>query len=225
MRTSVCGVFAAMVLCALGAAGATAASADPPPPVHEDKTIALTKVVTEIPAGKITVTLGKGYFCGVTNSATSNGARGFYNIASVQSAFRQEMRAAGLKPDEAGENLFEPQGSTSAADFSLGGVIVDQAAHVCIPNASGAAAVNAKGDETLTIDWQVYSPAQNQVVGHFRTTASYEIKEPTPGGVALISNGVFAANVRQLAAMPGFRAILLGSGAGRPRPRARRRSC
>ena len=209
MRTSVFGVWAATVLCALGAAGATSAAADPPP--ANAKSIALTKVVMEIPAGKITGTAGKGYFCSVAATATSNGARSDYAVAPVQAAFRQEMRDAGLKADDAGENLFEPQGSATAADFSLGGVIVDRNLSICIPNPTGAGAATAKGDESMTIDWQVYSRIQNQVVGRFRTTASFSIKEAVPGGGPLLNNGMFAASIRQLAAMPDFRAILLGT--------------
>ena len=82
----------AMVLCAFEAQGATAFADPPPSSGHDAKTIALTKVVTEIPAGKITGTLGKGFFCSVAATATSNGARSDYNIATVQSAFRRNSR-------------------------------------------------------------------------------------------------------------------------------------
>jgi len=203
----------AMVLCAFEAQGATAFADPPPTAAHEAKTIALTKVVTEIPVGKITGTLGKGFFCSVAVTATSNGARSDYNIATVQSAFRQELKAAGLKADDTAENLFEPQNTATASEFSLGGVIADRTLTLCIPNPTGATASTAKGEESLTIDWQVYSRVQNQVVGRFRTTASFSIKEPTPGGGVLINNGVFSASIRQLAAMPDFRAILLAKDA------------
>ena len=147
-------------------------------------------------------------FCTTTTTQTWSGARAEYGIAAVQGAFREEMKKAGLKTDDSSENLFEPQGAATAAEYSLGGVIRDADVRSCSPNTAEAA--KAKGEETMAIDWQLFSRVQNQVVGRFQTNATFELKDPTPGGVALLNNGVFAANVRSLAAMPAFRDAVSG---------------
>ncbi len=206
---SVSTVLAAIaLLCAFDASHATDAPAAP----AEPKAVALTRVVVEVPAGRLTGTLQKGFFCATAATSTSNGAKSEFNVATVQSAFRKEMHDAGLKTDDSSENLFEPQASGTGADFSLGGVISDRSFRICIPNPSGADAAKAKGEDSMTIDWQLFSRALNQVVGRYRTSATFEIKEPTTGGAALIINGVFAANVHQLAANPQFREALSGGG-------------
>jgi len=208
MRIVLSGLAAIALLCAFGVAHAT----DAPPAPAEPKAVALTRMVVEVPAGRLIGTVQKGFFCTTAATSTSNGAKAEFNVAPVQSAFRQEMHDAGLKTDDSGENLFEPQASGTGADFSLGGVISDRSFRICLPNTSGPDMAKAKGEESMTIDWQLYSRALNQVVGRYRTSATFEIKEPTTGGAALIINGVFAANVRQLAANPEFRAALSGGG-------------
>jgi S1-C subfamily serine protease len=185
-----------------------------PPASPEPKAVALTRVVVELPVGKVFIHVQRGMFCTTATTQTWSGARTEYGVAAVQGAFRQEMKNAGLKTDDSSENLFEPQGTATAAEYSLGGVIRDADVTSCSPNTAEAA--KAKGQETMAIDWQLFSRVQNQVVGRFQTSATFELKDPTPGGIALLNNGVFAANVRALAAMPAFRDAVSGRYAAPP---------
>jgi S1-C subfamily serine protease len=169
-------------------------------------------MVVKLPVGKVYSVVQQGIFCATTRALTWNGGQSNLAIAPVQDTFRSELIAGGLKPEGDPNNLFESD--TTSAEFAVAGMIVDYDEQTCAPNTSPAQVSSIKGRQSMTIDWQIYSRLQKQIVGTAHTTGSAELTEPTAGGAAILLNRAFAENVRQLVRSPVLRATLAGAPLG-----------
>jgi len=202
-------IFAAAVSCATLASVADAQGVTTPP-AGPAKTVALARVVVKLPPGTQWAVLQKGVFCNVASSATSDGSQTEFKVASIQDTFRHEFRAAGLHPEEEA-SLFDPAGA-SPAEYALAGIITLEKITICVPDATPANANRVRGDATATIEWQLYSRLEKQVVAKAVTTAGYSTHDVVDGGLPTIFNNMFAANFKLLAQDPGVRKALNGAG-------------
>jgi serine protease Do len=191
-------------------AAVAAAPAAPAAPAGPAKTVALTRIVVKLPAGTQWAILQRGVFCNVASSATSDGSQTEFKVASVQDTFRHEFNAAGLHPEEEA-SLFDPAGA-SPSEYALAGVIVSERMNICIPDSTPANANRVKGDATTTIEWQLYSRLEKQVVAKATTTGGYKTSDVVDGGLPTFFNSMFAANFKMLAQDPGIRKALNGAG-------------
>jgi len=164
----------------------------------------------KLPPGTQWAVVQKGIFCSLANSATANGAEAEFKVATVMDAFRSEFSSAGLHP-EAEASLFDPT-SVSPSEYALGGVITLEKLTLCIPDSTPANANRVKGDATVTVEWQLYSRLEKQVVAKTVITAGYSSKEVVDGGAAAFINKLFTANFKLLAQDPAIRKALNGAG-------------
>jgi S1-C subfamily serine protease len=186
---------------------ARCADSTPSPPA---KTVALARLVVKLPPGTQWAILQKGMFCTAGGAITANGGQSEMKVAAVMDAFRSEFKAAGLHPEEEA-SLFDPAGA-SPSEYALAGVITDQKFVLCAPDASPTGVNKMKGDASMTIDWQLYSRLEKQVVARVHTTGSFSSREIVTGGAPMFENKVFSENVKQLAADPALRKVLSGAG-------------
>jgi S1-C subfamily serine protease len=198
-----------IVVAAAIAAGSGASAQSPSSsPADKPRTVQLTRIVVKLQPGQQWLTLNKGMFCGNPTIQTWSGGQTEFRVATVIDTFREHMTKAGLAPEQE-PSLFEPT-AASPSEYALAGVITEQNIRVCAPDASVQGMNNLKGDATLTIDWQLYSRVEKQVVANARTSASYSAKDPETGGLTGLMNKVFALNFDQLAANPAIRKALSG---------------
>jgi serine protease Do len=122
--------------------------------------------------------------------------------------FKAALQGDGYKvvtPSE--DNLFDHE--SGSADLEVAAVITDVHVEGCI---SSGDLVNergtVKGDGSMSVDWQVYSPINKQVVARLTTSGSSRLEEGVPGGVDRLVVASFAANARQLASNADFRAAM-----------------
>ncbi|MES2472216.1 MAG: trypsin-like peptidase domain-containing protein [Pseudomonadota bacterium] len=67
---------------------------------------------------------------------------------------------------------------------------------------------DARGDGSMKVDWQVYSPLKKQVVARVSTNGAIKLDSTVAGGVAQLITGSFASNARELASSAEFRAAV-----------------
>jgi len=194
-------------LCAVSAVAAW--GGDPPAPAPA-KIVALTRIVVKLPPGIQWAVLQKGVFCNVATAATSDGSQSDFKVASVLDTFRHEFNSAGLHPEEEA-SLFDPA-SASPAEYALAGVITSEKITICVPDAAPANANRVKGEASATIEWQLYSRLEKQVVAKAETSGAFSSKDIIDGGLPIFINKMFAANFKMLAQDPGIRKALNGAG-------------
>ena len=208
-------------LAALGAGSASAAapapapaptpvaSAPAPAPAQEVKPVAFTRLAVKLAVGQPWDVEQGGLFCAVTRSQVWPGGQVDFPILTLQDPFRAQFQAAGLKTEGDPNNLFEA--APASADYAVAGVIVDMHERLCRPHPTPAEVNNANGEISMTIDWQVYSRLQKQVVATVHTTGHAELKDATPGGAQILVVNAFSENVKQLAAAADLRRVLAGA--------------
>jgi S1-C subfamily serine protease len=190
-------------------APAPAASAPAPAAPAEVKPVAFTRLAVRLAVGQPWDVEQGGMFCAVTRSQVWPGGQVDFPILTLKDPFRAQFLAAGLKTEGDPNNLFET--SPASADYAVAGVIVDMHQRVCRPRTTPAEVNNANGEVSMTIDWQVYSRLQKQVVATVHTVGRAELKDPTPGGVQILMVDAFSENVKQLADAADLRKVLAGA--------------
>ena len=189
---------------------ALALAQTPAPPKVEDKprTVQLSRLVTKLPPGTQWLVLQRGMFCVTNTTQTWSGGESEFKVGPVLDTFRDEMTKAGLAPEQEA-SLFDPS-AVSPSEFALAGLITDESVKVCAPDGSPQGLNNLKGEISMSIDWQLYSRVEKQVVAKVHTTGKFIAHDPTPGGAPKLINDVFAENVKALATDPAIRAALAG---------------
>jgi serine protease Do len=118
------------------------------------------------------------------------------------------LEKAGYKVITPGEdNLFDPE--AASADYEAAAVITSIKINGCIaalPPFNSASKI--RGDASMTIDWQIYSPIKKQVVAHVSTTGTAHLANSVPGGRQRLILESFTDNTTALAANADFRAAM-----------------
>ena len=173
-------------------------------------TVKLTTVLMALPAGTPWLFLRTGSLCIKDNIVrTATGGRDPQDLPPYSAAFKTEVERAGYKTVASGENLFDPE--SGAADYQVAAVITDAHFVACLSRGGLLSPGNlgdARGDGSMKIDWQIYSPLKKQVVAHVSTVGAVKLEDMVPGGAARLILDAFASNVRELASNADFRAAL-----------------
>lgn len=199
-----------------GAAVASAAASQPVTPsasaparTSSGPTVALMKVVSRLQPGARWATIGVGFFCNTRKMLDWSGDAGAWKPQTFRPAFRDEMHRAGVRTLGDSLDLFATESdNVSEPDYAVGALIGSMDLHVCYPNPDGRSLDKAKGDGSMSMEWQIYSRLQHQVVARIETSATFKERTAVQGGLMHLLSGVFAENAKQLAASPEFRKLV-----------------
>lgn len=182
----------------------------PSPDSSAQNSVKLTTVLMALPAGTPWLSLRLGLLCGQDDAVrTATGSREPQDLPPYSAAFKTELEGAGYKVVSAEEDLFERE--PNAADYHVAAVVTNARLIACVSDGHILRTGNrgdARGDGTMTIDWQVYSPLKKQVVARLTTNGTVKIERTVAGGVAQLVTGAFASNARELASSADFRAAV-----------------
>ena len=199
--------FAMMALSWLLAGGMAQAQQDST--AQPQRSVKLTKVIADIPVGTPYLSLRYGALCVVPAvHRTWVEAREAQKISPYYAPFRTELEQAGFKVVIPGEdNLFDSE--SGSADYEAAAVITDEHVEGCISKGSiFSEGGKIRGEGSMTIDWQIFSPIEKRVVAHVHTTGTSRLEESELGGLQKLVVASFGANARQLAADADFRAAM-----------------
>jgi len=120
-------------------------------------------------------------------------------LASFSGTFKVALQSAGYKVVTPGEdNLFD--GEARSADLEVAAVITSVLVTGCVSEGDPLGERGGvKGGSLMSVDWQVYSPINKQVVAHLSTSASATLDQSITGGVDLLISRAFETNARRLA--------------------------
>jgi serine protease Do len=169
----------------------------------------LVAVIAGLPAGTPWLSLRPGGLCiAAPLTKTWTEGRAPQSVPVYAPAFKTELEKAGYRVITPGEdNLFDPQ--AASADYETAAVITGIKIDGCISVRSAFSAGGAiRGDSSMTIDWQIYSPIKKQVVAHLSTTGTAHLADSIPGGEQRLLVDSFAANAAALASNADFRAAI-----------------
>ena len=164
-----------------------------------------------MPPETVWVSLGFGFCIGAPYKKAWTKGRERQPVSLYAPAFKAGLEKAGYKVVTPGEdNLFEAE--AASADYEAGAVITNIKIDGCIaavPPFNSASPV--RGDASMTIDWQIYSPINKQVVARVSTTGKAHLANSIPGGEQRLALDSFADNAAALAANGDFRAAMTAS--------------
>ncbi len=176
-------------------------------------TVKLSRVFMALPAGAPWLSLRVGNLLCIDSPTTKTwpGGRIEQDISPYSVPFKAEMQRAGYDVVTPGEdNLFDRE--SGSADYEAAAVITDAHIEGCVGDgAYFTDKGSVRGDATMTIDWQLYSPIRRQVVAHVTTSGQARLDKSVLGGVQRLIIESFAGNVRELASNQDFRAALSGA--------------
>ena len=178
--------------------------------------VKLTGVVLAMPAGTKYMNAKDGLWCLTPiGSQTSNGAREALALGPYTTIFNQEVGGAGYQVVAAEDNLFGQE--DGASDYQVAAVVADLRLDMCIYTSGGYGIVagDARGDGSMTINWQVYSPLKKEVVAHITTSGTAKLEKSIAGAATRLTLDAFASNVHALATNADFRTAM---NAAKPAP-------
>ena len=192
------------------ASAQTAQDASVAPDPSAQNSVKLVGVILALPAGTPWLSLKRGallcIYDGVTR--TSTGERAPQDPSAYAPSFKRELEHEGYKVVTPGEdNLFDPE--AGASDYQLAAVISDARVEGCISDGSYFSEKGSiRGNSSMKIDWQLYSPIKKQVIARISTSGSAKLDSSVPGGHQRLLVESFASNVRELTAKAEFRAAM-----------------
>jgi S1-C subfamily serine protease len=137
-----------------------------------------------------------------------NKAAGFDSFERI---FREELKDAGFRNGSDPTNLFEEQ---RGSDIQVGALVTGLRLKTC----SYITLVNTivSGSAAMDVEWQIYSVSQAKVLARITTHGGLQLKEGRyvegqGPDITPLLRGVFADNVRRLAADDQFRKIVLSA--------------
>jgi S1-C subfamily serine protease len=186
------------------------ASATPAEPVAQSS-MKLAAVIVALQVGTPWISLKTASFCGgAPITRTWSTGRTPQAVSIYAPAFKTEMEKAGYKVVTPGEdNLFDPE--SASADYEAAAVITDARIDGCVSNGgilTGGHRGDIKGDSSMKIDWQIYSPIQKRVVAHVSTVSAVHLDRFVTGGEQRLLLDSFADNVAALASNVDFRVAM-----------------
>jgi hypothetical protein len=211
MKLSAASALAWALICgsAFGQTAQDTSTATPAPAAQSS--VKLRTVIAALPAGTPWLSLRAGNFC-ISDPyiETWKAGRAPQPVSFYMPAFKTELEKAGYKVVTPGEdNLFDPE--AASADYEAAAVITDEHIDGCMSKGGLLAKGNPgdiRGDSSMKIDWQIYSPIKKQVVAHVSTTGAAHLDQSTSGGQQRLLADSFAQNVAALALNADFRAAM-----------------
>jgi S1-C subfamily serine protease len=185
-------------------------SAAPDTSAASPSSVKLTTVIWALPAGTPWLSLKHGGLICIYNPYTesASGERQKQDPSAYAPPFKTELERAGYKVVTAGEeNLFDAAASSS--DYQAAAVITDARIDGCVSlGGLSSDRGSVRGDSSMKIDWQVYSPIKRQVVARASTSGTAKLSSSVQGGYQRLIVEAFASNVRALAENAEFRSAL-----------------
>ena len=196
-----------------GGSGVPLAQATPDTTATESgsqNTLKLTTVLMALPVGTPWLHLRLSVTClGDSDVRRATGGREPQDLPPYSSAFKTEFERAGFKV-VADDDLFNRE-SSEAADYQVAAVITDAQVIACVSSGgllSPGKKGDAKGNGSMKVDWQVYSPLRKEVVARVSTSGAINLEKTVSDGMTQLILGAFADNVRALAANAEFRTAM-----------------
>jgi hypothetical protein len=170
------------------------------------KTFAYEKTVLRTTPGTSTMTIQVGLTCVPRAEAVTSQDNYSETSTILQDAIRQEFERAGYSTVgmAPGGALFT---DNRAADYRIAAVVTRPKMNVCVPLAAYSKD-EGYGEASLTIEWQIYSNAQNAVVFTSQQKGYVKIESSVPRPIGALWSGAYASAVRGLLADPGFIALV-----------------
>ena len=196
--------FLCLACCSALAQTASDSGRVPKPPI-----IKLTAVMLQISAGTPWYTARIGLLCNTDYAIRrGTGSREPQELRPYATIFKNEMTNAGYQAT-LDDDLFDRE-DIKAADYQVGAIITDAHFTACMSdgNVFTGQAGSARGDGSMKVEWQVYSPVRKEVLARIDTSGDAKVPNTVPDGVSLLTGQAFAANVRALIATPEFRAAI-----------------
>lgn len=210
--------FAVGLVLALALAGPCAAETfqlDVPPPAvvapldagASVAPITFARIAANIPDGKVFAKFLKPLPCLTPAIARADelhwrSKMNQFASSDFEGIFRDELAKAGFKVSGDPNNLFQSGDETT--DLQVGALITDFQVRGCYP---------ASGSGVVEVEWQVYSTTADKVLARFPTRGGVRGEKADQPGELLVAllHKSFAENVRQLAADPRFRRLVLNA--------------
>ena len=170
------------------------------------KTFAYEKTVLRATPGTSVMTIQVGLTC-VPRAETVTSQDNYTETSNIlQDAVRQEFERAGyttvgMAP---GGAVFT---DNRVADYRIAAIVTRPKMNVCVPLAQYSKD-EGYGEASLTIEWQIYSNAQNAVVFTSQQKGYAKIDSSVPRPIGALWGQAYASAVRGLLADPGFIALV-----------------
>lgn len=172
--------------------------------------VKLAKVLMALPAGAPWLSLHIDSVLCIYNPVNRSwpGGRVAQAVSPYLVPFKEEMQRAGYKAITAGEdNLFDTE--AGSADYEIAAVITDAHFEGCMSHGEYfTESGSVRGNGSMKIDWQLYSPIKKQIVARVSTNGTAKLDKSVQGGVQRLITEAFAGNVRELSANADFRAAM-----------------
>lgn len=173
------------------------------------KPVQFRKIVAKLNRGQNIGAIEGGLLCVPQGDLTWRGGRATVSDEEFTDTFREELRKANY-PIVGDPNALFDDPSTWRAEILVAGLITTIKANICFPYAGFGNYGTASGEVFLTVDWQIYSRLDRQVIYKVSTSGSAKTKSSGTGGIDAFYNA-FAQATRGLLADQQFHAIIAGN--------------
>jgi serine protease Do len=178
----------------------------------------LTGLVFAMATGSPYINAKDGLYCiAPVFNQTYNGVRQTASLGAFIGVFKSEIEGAGYRAISEEDNLFGQE--DGASDYQVAAVVTELHYNLCVYTSSqavfGHTMGEARGDVSMTIEWQVYSPLKKQVVARITTSGTAKLEKSVPDAVTQLGVNAFGVNAHALAANAEFLAAM---NATRPAP-------
>jgi hypothetical protein len=171
----------------------------------------LNRILVRLPREQSGYKVQFGWFCepGIDRGWPLGQLPVSYN--DLAEAFNGELGKHQYKVVGLPESVFD---SGQRAELQVGGIVNRLEANFCFPF-SGRPTLDVgitdriKGNIFMQVTWEVYSVSQSKVVFTTTTQGAFKAEEAVRGGVPGMLVRAFSANLRNLAADPGFHGVVL----------------
>jgi len=173
------------------------------PSGQKAKPVQLKRVMVKIKRGTVIGSWQEGLICLLGGEIKWKGGQFFFDIAELDSVFRDEFESANYTVVGEPDALFDDP-SAWKAEYLIGAIVTDIDVSIC------GSIAGVKGQIYLEVNWQVYSRLDRKVVFKTTTEGSYEIAEFSDETYDdLVLNG-FGTAIQNLLADEKFYALVAG---------------
>jgi serine protease Do len=171
--------------------------------------VSLTRLAGDIPTGAIWLQEDEApYFlvpCVVAGKTVrwTESDNKIESLEAFDRIFRDEFKKLGFKTGGDPTNLFEDQ---KTAGLQIGALIKALRVKTC--KTANLLEILVSGSGVMDVEWQIYSVTEARVLARVTTEGGFAVKPRKDFDPFLLVGGVFAENVRRLAADPEFRRIV-----------------
>lgn len=206
----IAGLFAANTAAAAELTSAASAQESGPPAIFADsppaRPLSLKRTLFKLKEGEVWEHWGSPIACDVLFREIRWEAGKFDGDADrLGAVFDEELTKAGLKSSES-TNLFGRDSPSES--LVLGAVIKDMNVRICGLWNDSATEFMYRGSSNMTVEWQVYDPIRQEVIGRVETTAAYEDRHRTRDAHIRMVIAAFRENARSVMTNAEFRKIV-----------------